>query len=387
MTCCVLAPSTDVGALLQTMEVTMEGVKILEKKGMMNLIYLRDLRTPGANILKQDALSVGADLAVPRGTICCETHTVDALLMATDAQLKALARKARVQPFGLKALSSFLHSLDNANKENPSVMGVVNLNADSFFRGSRCEKDTALARIETMIAQGARYIDIGGVSSRPGSEAVSEEEEMARIQPVVDAVYARKLHEKAVFSLDSYTPKCLEYALSHGFGLINDITGLANDAVAKLAGEYGASVCIMHMQGDPKTMQHNPYYEDVMGEVDAFFEQRIEKATAFGVEKIILDVGIGFGKTLEHNLLLLKHQRHFLRFGYPLLVGASRKSLINTLSPSSAEERLGGTLALHLEAVRNGASIVRCHDVFEHVQALRVMEALEKTLVQGKHTC
>jgi dihydropteroate synthase len=165
---------------------------------------------------------------------------------------------------------------------------------------------------------------------------------------------------------------------------VNDITGLANDGVAKLAGAYGAIVCIMHMQGDPKTMQQHPHYEDVMGEVDSFFKQRIEKAKSFGIEKIILDVGIGFGKTVEHNLVLLKHQGHFLRFGYPLLVGASRKSLINTLSPSGVEERLGGTLALHLEALRNGASIVRCHDVFEHVQAVRVMEALEETLVQGR---
>lgn len=384
MTCCVLSPSTDVHALLKTMNITPEGVKILEKKGAMNLIYLRDLRTPGANILKQDALSVGADLAVPRGTICCETHTVDALLMATNAQVKALARKASAQPFGLKNLSLFLHSLGVITREKPSVMGIVNLNADSFFKGSRCEEHTALERIETMIAQGAAYIDIGGVSSRPGSIGVSAEEEMARIKPVIDAVYAHKLYEKAVFSLDSYTPKCLDYALSHGFGLVNDITGLADDAVAKLAGEYGAVVCIMHMQGDPKTMQHHPHYEDVMGEVDAFFKQRIEKAKSFGIEKIILDVGIGFGKTVEHNLVLLKHQGHFLRFGYPLLVGASRKSLINTLSPSGVEERLGGTLALHLEAVRNGASIVRAHDVFEHVQALRVMEALEETLVQGR---
>ena len=158
---------------------------------------------------------------------------------------------------------------------------------------------------------------------------------------------------------------------------MNDITGLADDEVARLCGSYGATAVIMHMQGTPQTMQENPTYDSVLHDVEVFFKERIEKAEKFGIREMILDCGIGFGKRLEENLALITHQRHFLRLGKELLVGASRKSMIDALSPSKSEERLAGSLAIHLKAIEEGASIVRVHDVKEHVQAIRVWKALQ----------
>jgi dihydropteroate synthase len=257
-------------------------------------------------------------------------------------------------------------------------MGIINANDDSFFNQSRFMGDDAIEKIETMIQDGADIIDIGGVSTRPGSEAVDEKEELSRIKPICDIIKEKKLYEKVIFSIDSYTPSVIEYALKSGFTIVNDITGLANDEVAKLVAKYDATVIIMHMQGTPKDMQHNPSYKDVMYEVDDFFKERITKAKKFGIENIILDVGIGFGKTLEHNLTLLKNMEHFSHFGYEVLIGASRKSLIEKVIPNTpTSQRLPATLAIHLDSIRKGASIVRCHDVAEHYQAIKMQEAID----------
>lgn len=366
------------------MGVTKTGISILKKKGHIEYIYIQNLRTPGANILKQDALSVGADVAVPKGTICCETHYVDALIMGTPAQLKDISKKASRQDFGLKEVAKFLNKLVYPKNERPKIMGIINANEDSFYKKGRFNGNAAIAKIEQMLDQGASMIDLGGVSSRPGSFYAGEDEELKRVAPIIDEIYAQKLYEKAIFSLDSYSILSLKYALERGFSFINDITGLANEGVAKLAADYNASVCIMHMQGAPNSMQEKPHYEDVISEVDEFFSKQIFKAKSYGVKEIVLDVGIGFGKTLEHNLLLLKHHKHFTHHGFPLLVGASRKSLINNIIKTPIDERLPGTLVLHLEAVKNGANIIRCHDVAEHVQALEVAWALKNSLIQGQ---
>jgi len=375
-----LGEGTSVKALWNRLDVTPEGSAIMAQKTHMNLIYIHDLKTPAANILKQDALSLGADLAVPKDTITCKTPFVDAVLIANDKQLKELVRKEKAQPFGLKEVAHQLGKLNRTCKEDVRVMGVVNANEDSFFKASRFQAESAIEHIRGMIEAGACIIDVGGVSSRPGSECVCEVDELARIAPIIDLVEAYQLHERATFSLDSYSPLCIAYALQRGFRIINDITALANDEVARLVAQYDASVVLMHMQGTPQSMQKAPVYENVMLEVDAFFEERIAKAHAFGIQNIILDVGIGFGKTLEHNLTLLKHHAHFLHFGYPLLVGASRKSLIDAIVPAPVEERLAGSLAIHLKAYEHGASIVRVHDVREHVQALKVLQAIHQSI-------
>lgn len=258
------------------------------------------------------------------------------------------------------------------------IMGVVNANEDSFFQGSRFEGSSAINKIEQMITDGASIIDIGGVSSKPGSISVSKEEELSRVKPIIDLIYEQKLFEKIDFSLDSYEPFVLKYALDRGFSIVNDITGLSNDEVCKLSASYNATVVIMHMQNNPTNMQDNPSYKNIIQEVDIFFKERIEKAKFFGIKDIILDVGIGFGKNLEHNLKLLKELAYFKHFNCELLIGASRKSMIDMITPSLVEDRLPGTLAIHLESLNNGASIIRCHDVKEHYQAIKVLETIKR---------
>jgi dihydropteroate synthase len=371
----------EISEYFKALDVDESGIKILEKKSVLHHLYIQGLKVGAANILKQDALSVGADLAVPRGTIIAQDPIVDAILIANERQIEALIQKEKAQPFGLKKLAlqlkDFADSKKSPKKSPAKIMGVINANEDSFFQRSRFEGGEAVKKIEQMIAEGADIIDIGGVSSRPGSDSVPQEEELRRVQPVIDTVAQKKLYEKADFSIDSYSPLVVEYALKRGFSIVNDITGLADDEVAELCARYHAAVVIMHMQGSPKDMQQNPVYENIILDIDRFFAQRIEKARAFGIQKIILDVGIGFGKTLEHNIELLKHLTHFQKYGCELLIGASRKSMIEKIVPNlSVEERLPGTLAIHLHALRNGASIVRCHDVKEHFQAIRVQKEL-----------
>jgi dihydropteroate synthase len=258
------------------------------------------------------------------------------------------------------------------------VMGIINANDDSFYENSRFNVEDAIVKINAMIKDGATIIDIGGVSSRPGSNPVSKEEEMKRVRPICDMIFEKKLFNKVTFSIDSYTPSVIEYALKSGFTIVNDITGLIDDEIAKIVAKYDASIIIMHMQGQPNSMQVNPSYTNVIEEIDTFFNKQIQKALEFGIENIILDVGIGFGKTLEHNLILLKNMNHFLHFGYEVLIGASRKSIIDKIVPSNIEDRLSGTLAIHLDSIQKGASIVRCHDVKEHYQAIKIQEAINK---------
>ncbi|MFY9141638.1 dihydropteroate synthase [Sulfuricurvum sp.] len=372
-----LSNTIDLRRELKALGVDGGGVHILEDKGQLHLIRIRDMHVGAANILKQDALSIGADLAVPRGTVTASIPHVDVLLIATERQLQQLAKKEKAQPFGLKQLSAELESFCSLGyTDKVSIMGILNANDDSFYHGSRFQGPQAIERIEMMISEGADIIDLGGVSSRPGSVSVSAEEELSRLRPIIDVLYDQKVYEKTILSLDSYEPAVVSYALERGFHIINDITGLANDEVAQLCGNYGATAVIMHMQGSPQTMQENPTYHSVLHEVELFFQERLEKADRFGIQKIILDCGIGFGKRLEENCALITHQKHFLRLGKPLLVGASRKSMIDKISPSTSDERLAGTLAIHLKAIEEGASIVRVHDVKEHVQAINVWKAL-----------
>jgi len=363
---------------LKNLNVQGGGVSIMAKKMELFYFFIKDLKTPAVNILKQDALSIGAELAVPSGVIICEKEKYDCLLIGTRKHMEILCKKELAQPFGLKSLAKEL-SLFLKSKEYPvQIMGVINANNDSFFSGSRFLEEDAITEIKLMIEQGATIIDIGAVSSRPNADMVSENEELERIQAICDVIKNKKLYDGVTFSIDSYTPKVVEYALKSGFTIINDITGALDDEIILLAVKYNSRLCIMHMQGTPQIMQVNPYYDDVMVEVSEFFEERIAKCEALGLsrEDIILDVGIGFGKTLEHNLTLIKNMTHFKKFGCEVLIGASRKSMIDKIVPTPVEERLAGTLAIHLRAVENGASIVRCHDVKEHFQAFMVWDKL-----------
>ncbi|NOR57786.1 MAG: dihydropteroate synthase [Sulfurimonas sp.] len=372
-----LSNHIDATRYLKELGVDGGGVNILASKIQTHVIYIRDLHVGAANILKQDALSIGADLAVPKGTIIAATPTVNCILIATTAQLRTLSKKELAQPFGLKILAKKLDDFINIKKsKNIEVMGVINANDDSFFSLSRFADSEAIYAIEKMIEDGADIIDIGGVSSAPNAKSVDAKEELERVKPILETIKTQKLYEKVDFSIDSYEPLVVEQALESGFQIVNDITGLANDEICKLSASYNARAIIMHMQGTPETMQSAPKYENILSDVYGFFEERIQKAESFGVKDITLDVGIGFGKTLEHNLELIKHLEHFLTLKKPLLVGASRKSMIDKISKSLPQDRLAGTLALHLEAIRNGASMIRVHDVKEHVQAIKIQHAI-----------
>ncbi|MCT7609787.1 dihydropteroate synthase [Aliarcobacter butzleri] len=353
------------------------GISILSKKSKLHTLYIKDLHVGAANILKQDALSIGADLAVPNGVIIAKDKYVNALLIGTTKHFENLAKKELAQPFGLKELAKSLKDYVKEQNYPTKIMGVLNANEDSFFKNSRFDNSEACQKIEKMIEDGANIIDIGAVSSRPGSLPVSENIELDRLKDIVQTIYQNKYYEKVDFSIDSFSPKVIEYVLNHGFKIVNDITGLQNDEVCKLVSKYNAQAVIMHMQNNQTNMQEAPFYEDVIVEIDDFFTKRLEKVKSFGVKDIVLDVGIGFGKTLEHNLLLLKNLEHFKHFGYELLIGASRKSMIDKITPTEILDRLPGTLAIHLESIRNGASIIRCHDVKEHFQAIKVFEAIE----------
>lgn len=350
------------------------GEKLMEKKASLSFFYIKDIKDPAANILKQDALSIGAELVCQRSAILGQS-VGNALLIANDKQLVSLAKKEALQDFGLKNLSKFIKK-DFIKPKKPEIMGVVNINEDSFNKASRVNTKTGIQRIEKQINDGASYIDLGGVSSRPGSKYCGRDEEFRRIKDIISEIYKLNLYEKAKFSLDSFDEYCLEYALNHGFTFINDISADLN--LCKLAKKYNVTYSLMHMKGDPTNMQKDPKYDDVIDEIDEFFKVKLDEIYSYGVKDIVLDPGIGFGKSASDNLFLIKHLEHFLHFNLPLFVGASRKSVINYYSKSEVDERLAGSLYLHLKAYENGATIIRTHDVFEHSQMFKLHEAMNK---------
>ncbi|NKQ40322.1 MAG: dihydropteroate synthase [Sulfurovum sp.] len=360
--------------LLKALGVESTGISIMSKKMELFYFYISNLKTPAVNILKQDALSIGAELAVPSGVITCEKDKFDCILIGNKKQIEILSKKELTQPFGLKQLAKELYVFLESRKFPTQIMGIINANDDSFYAKSRFQADAAIIQIEKMIVDGADIIDIGAVSSRPGSEPANEHIELDHIRPICDVISREKLYEKVKFSIDSYTPSVVEYALKNGFTIINDITGASDKKIIHLAVKYNAKLCIMHMQGKPATMQSSPSYNNVILEIDEFFEERIKKCEALGLRKesIILDTGIGFGKKLAHNIELVKNLRHFERFGCEILLGASMKSMIDDIVSTPIDDRLAGTLAIHLKAIANGADIIRCHDVRSHKQAITI---------------
>jgi dihydropteroate synthase len=254
-------------------------------------------------------------------------------------------------------------------------MGVVNVTPDSFSDGGLyLDPEAAIAHGLELARDGAEILDVGGESTRPGAEEVGVEEELARVAPVVAG-----LAGTATVSIDTSKVAVAEAALDAGASIVNDVTALAGDpGLGALCAEREAVLVLMHMQGTPRTMQANPTYDDVVDDVKAFLSERIEAAIAAGVdeEQIWLDPGIGFGKTLEHNLELLRRLSELRELGRPLVIGASRKSFIGKVDGSDAGDRLGGTIASSVLAAAEGADVLRVHDVAEAFQALRVAEAI-----------
>ncbi len=360
------------------------GYKIMAQKAQMYYFALHNLEYIPSAILKQEALSIGAEYATPREQILYEGKKVG-LLIANKSQLKRLITKLSTQDFGLKHLATALKSHIQTHTEcEAKIMAIVNVTPDSFYAPSRKNAKEAIERVYELLEEGVAYIDIGAASSRPGSELIESSDEIARLREVCIEIDSKRLYKKARFSIDTYNPQTAEFALKSGFTIINDVSGFSNPQMAQVNAAFGASAIIMHSKGTPKTMQTLTNYEDFFGEIDRFFADKIEEVLRAGGKEIILDVGFGFAKNDAQNLALVNHLAHFKHFGYPLLLGASRKNTLGQITGKQAQERLAATLALHLLGVQNGASILRVHDSKEHSDALKVYYALQNnTLKQG----
>lgn len=258
---------------------------------------------------------------------------------------------------------------------SPLLMGVVNVTPDSFSDGGLfLNPDAAIAHGRELLNQGAEILDVGGESTRPGAEEVSAEEEMGRVVQVVAG-----LAGTATVSIDTSKATVAEAALDAGASIVNDVTALRHDPeIAALCAERDGGLVLMHMQGEPRTMQENPVYDDVIDDVKAFLAERLRVAVDAGVaeERVWLDPGIGFGKTLEHNLVLLRRLGELCELGRPLVVGTSRKSFIGKIDGSAVGDRLGGTIASSVVAAIEGADVLRVHDVAETAQAIAVASAI-----------
>ncbi|RMQ44187.1 Dihydropteroate synthase [Pseudomonas cichorii] len=257
------------------------------------------------------------------------------------------------------------------------VMGILNATPDSFSDGGHFSQlDAALRHAEAMVVAGATLIDVGGESTRPGARAVSPVEELERVAPVVEAI-VRELD--VIVSVDTSTPEVMLETARLGAGLINDVRSLGRPGALAAAAQTGLPVCLMHMLGEPGNMQDDPHYSDLLGEVSAFLQERMDQCVASGIdrERIILDPGFGFAKTLDHNLSLFKHMQSLHSLGRPLLVGVSRKSMIGAVLERPVGERLYGSLALAVLAMTKGARILRVHDVAETADVVRMIAAVE----------
>ena len=261
----------------------------------------------------------------------------------------------------------------------PWVMGILNITPDSFFEGSRFSSaEKAAQRAEEMIANGAKIIDIGGYSSRPGADAVSPEEEWERLQSVIPAVRnVVDRHPDTFISVDTFRAKVAEKAVGAGAHMVNDISGgNLDDRMYEVVAKLQVPYIIMHMQGDPSTMQINPTYEHVTQDIVKFFSEKLPQLHTMGIHDTIVDVGFGFGKTLEHNYQLLRELHAFQLLGRPILAGVSRKSMIYKALGNTADESLNGTTALHMAALLQGSNILRVHDVKEAVETITLFNEL-----------
>ena len=254
----------------------------------------------------------------------------------------------------------------------PAVMGVLNITDNSFSDGGRYRSfDSAVAHGLAMVEAGASLIDVGGESTRPGAAPVPLQEELDRVVPVIQALSTRL---DAVISVDTMKPQVMREAIAAGAGMVNDVMGLQAPGAMEAVAATRAAACLMHMQGEPRTMQQDPHYEDVVAEVGLFLEHRAQACVAAGIaaDRIVLDPGFGFGKTLQHNLQLLAGLPRITAGRYPVLVGMSRKSMLGKLTGRPVEQRLAGSLALHTIATLHGAHIIRAHDVAETRDAVAV---------------
>lgn len=364
--------------------------EILNRKTSLPLFFLREVKAETANILKQTALSVGCDCSIGRQVISGEKSLSDMMVMCTDSQLFKIREKLKGQPFSLEKVAnamieklndreSFVVSSEDLLKDKKYlIMGILNLTNDSFYDGGKYNSiDMALKQTEKMVEEGAHIIDIGGESSRPGSDPVNADEELERVMPFMKL--ARSRFKECIFSVDTYKSKVAEAAIAEGASIINDISGLKFDPMmAEVISKNKASCILMHIKGTPKSMQDSPEYESLLFEVADSLSESVEIAHSAGIDpcSISVDPGIGFGKTKEHNLTILKNIDILRSLGKPVCIGASNKRFIGAVLNANANDRILGTVGANVAALMGNAKIFRVHNVAENLQALKIAEEI-----------
>lgn len=369
---------------LRALSVDESCIEIFLDKFDSFLLKITDIKTPAANILKQTALSNGADVAVHRDVITGKVERSDALFMGTKRQLRRTSLAMSGQPFGLalfeKGVTRLLANLDapvssldlpagTLSFERPLIMGVLNVTPDSFSDGGLyLEPDAAKSRIDAMLGEGADILDVGAESTRPGALPCPAAKQLERLKPVFNHLEKKKY----IWSLDTTSPEVASAGLSMGASIINDISGGKVQELWSLAEEFKAAYVLMHSKGEPETMQVAPHYDDFNAELYEFFTAKLAEIgqNAPGLKNIILDPGIGFGKRVGDNSAALRRLSELKAFGYPLLVGASRKSFLGKLLGLETGDRLEASLAASVLAFLSGAHILRVHDVKETRRAL-----------------
>jgi dihydropteroate synthase len=381
----------------QEINVTSSGQRIMLPKGHHFLIKIKNIDWRAGNILKQQLLSLGGDVALDKRVLTGEVKKTSVILLGDLRHYYALREKILSQPFGLKNIASvLLKAIKNYTTSSEwqfncrgkklllgtrtLIMGIVNVTPDSFSDGGKfLKKEDAVKHGLKLAQEGADIIDVGGESTRPGARKVSPEEELRRVLPVVEALSRRV--SRAIISIDTSKARVAQKALERGAGIVNDITGLQGDReMAEVVAQANCPVIIMHIKGTPRTMQRQPSYQNLIEEILQYFERRIDYAIKKGIkeENIIIDPGIGFGKTTEHNLEIIKHLDEFRVLGRPILIGTSRKSFIGNVLCLPVEERLEGTAATVAISILKGARIVRVHDVKEMARVVKMADALKE---------
>jgi dihydropteroate synthase len=368
------------------------GMKLMKGKTLHYNLKVEGIDPRTANLLKQEMLSVGGDAALDRRGLDCSSSSTGALLMGTEKQFEKLFSKLEqypdLQPFG-QSLKEILRNLSRAHYtircrkrtftlgKQTLLMGVLNVTPDSFSDGGIFfDKEKAIARGLKMVEEGADFIDIGGESTRPGSKPLGLDEELRRVIPVIEFL-AKEVD--VPISIDTYKSAVAKKAIEAGAQIINDISGLHLDpSLSQVAAKEDVPLVLMHIRGNPETMQKNIHYESLFSEIIQYLKDSIQWAESAGVdpEQIIIDPGIGFGKTVEDNLLILKNLQEFKILGKPLLLGTSRKSFIGKILNADVTERLEGTLSTIVVGVLNGAHIIRCHDVIQAKRAIAIADAV-----------
>ncbi len=389
----VLNSEDDLRAHLRSMGVSRAGTDIMAPKGVFRAVSVHDAPLKAALIIKQEMLAKGGEAALPYAASGLACERCDVLLLGTLRQFGRVTETLRLQPFGLPEIASEIDAALAAFDGNPEpirvgqrtlrfgertyIMGILNVTPDSFSDGGKHPSpDDALKHAEAMLEAGADIIDIGGESTRPGAGAVSEEEELARLLPIVRLVAN---HTNAIISIDTYRATVAQRCLDLGAHIINDITALSGEGdMASVAAQYGAPVVLMHMLRRPADMQVDPTYDEVVQDVCEFLRERVAYACERGIEpcNTIVDPGIGFGKTPQHNLEIMRRLSEFKSLGRPILVGTSRKSTIGRVLGRPVHDRAWGTAATVALAISSGADVVRVHDVREMAMVARMTDAV-----------